>query len=343
MLGFGIGPAMSRPRLFGVDSVFIAGTGYHHPDRRVTNDDLARHLDTSDAWIRKHTGIVERRYADEFVDTSDLGVIATQRAADDAGWDPADLDLLLCATSTPDCLIPSTASYICNKMRLPFVAAFDVNAACSGFVYGLKVTDALMKAHGHERAALCTAEKYTRVIDPSDRRNSIFWGDSAAAVMLQRERPAVGAEIVDVLVENLNEGADLVKIPLSGFFSMDGPAVKGIASKGMVDSATSILGRNDLEPGDLRAFMAHQANLRVLETLVDRLGLEEGRHWHNVEMFGNQGAAGVATTFCAGRELHSGELMDGDLFLLTVFGSGFTGGSALLRWIDGRERPGEDA
>jgi 3-oxoacyl-[acyl-carrier-protein] synthase-3 len=195
-----------------------------------------------------------------------------------------------------------------------------------------------MKAHGHERAALCTAEKYTRVIDPSDRRNSIFWGDSAAAVMIQRERPPVGAEIVDVVIENLNEGADLVKIPLGGFFSMDGPAVKGIASKGMVDSATGILRRNGVGPDDLRAFIAHQANLRVLETLVDRLGVDADRHWHNVEMFGNQGAAGVATTFCAGREEHHDDLKDGDLFLLTVFGSGFTGGSALLRWIDGRER-----
>lgn len=315
--------------------VFISGMGYHHPERRITNDDLARHMATSDEWIREHTGILERRYAEVGVDTSDLGVIATRRALEDAGWEPSDLDLLICVTSTPDCLIPATASYICNKLRLQSVA-FDVNAACSGFVYGLAVAQGMMAAQGYERVAVCAADRYTGVIDPADRKNSIFWGDSAATVLLQPERPPVGAELVDVVVENLNEGPDLVKTPVGGYFAMDGPAVKTIAFKGMVDSATDILTRNELSASDLRAFMAHQANLRLLETLAGTLGVDENRHWHNVEMCGNQGAAGVATTFCAGVEGHREELAAGDLLLLTVYGSGFTGGSTLLRWIDGR-------
>lgn len=317
--------------------IFISGTGYHHPERRVTNQDLAERMNTTDEWIREHTGIVERRYAEDGVDTSDLGTIATRNALAAAGWDPNDVELLVCATSTPDCLIPATASYICNNLRLPSLA-FDVNAACSGFVYGLAVAEGLMEARGLERAALCTADKYTRVIDPNDRKNSIFFGDSAATVLLQREPPTVGIELVDLVMENLNEGPDLVKTPVGGYFSMDGPAVKRIASKGFVDSASDILGRNRLKPGDLRAFMAHQANLRLLDALAEGLGVNDGRHWHNVEMCGNQGAAGVATTFCAGLERHAEGLTDGDLFLLTVYGSGFTGGSALLRWVDGRAR-----
>lgn len=319
--------------------VFISGTGYHHPERRVTNDDLARQMDTTDAWIREHTGIVERRYAEEGVDTSDLGVLATRNALDDAGWHPTELELLICATSTPDCLEPATASFIAEKLRLRAVA-FDLNAACSGFVYGLAAARGLMEVQGYDRAAVCAADKYTRVIDPTDRRNSIFFGDSAATVMLQKERPTVGAEIVDLVMENLNEGADLAKTPIRGYFAMDGGAVKRIATKGLLDSATDILRRNQLSPGDLRAFMAHQVNLRLLETLAETLGVQDGRHWHNVETRGNQGAAGVITTFCAGLEHQAEHLEDGDLLLLTVYGGGFTGGSALLRWIDRREQVG---
>jgi 3-oxoacyl-[acyl-carrier-protein] synthase-3 len=319
--------------------MFIAGMGYHHPQRRVTNEDLVRRMDTSDEWILERTGIRERRYADEGVDTSDLGALATTKALEDVGWDPTELELLICATSTPDCLVPSTASYICNKLQLPSVA-LDVNAACSGFVYGLAVARGLMETSGFGRVALCTAEKYSRVVDPTDRRNAIFWGDSAATVMLQRDPPPVGAELIDVVLKNVNEGADLAKVPIHGYVAVEGNAVKPIADKGFTDSATHILERNRLSTEDLRAFMGHQVNLRVLESLADALGVN-GRHWHNVETLGNQGAAGVVTTFCAGIERHGGELEDGDLFLLTVFGAGFTSGSALLRWVDRRERPGE--
>ncbi|MGH2952242.1 MAG: 3-oxoacyl-ACP synthase III family protein [Solirubrobacterales bacterium] len=311
---------------------YIAGTGYHHPDRRVGNDEIASKIDSSDRWIRDHTGIVERRYAPDDVNTSDLGVLATRNALERAEWAPDEVDLFVCATSTPDCLIPPTASYICEKLNLRAVA-FDLNAACSGFLYGLSVTQGMMESQGYERAALCAADKYSRVIDTSER-NSVLWGDSAGTVLLQRERPEVGAEIVDLVLENFNHGADLVKIPLGGHFWMDGPAVKKIASKGFLESARHILERNDLEPNDLRAFMAHQANLRMLEALAEELGLDPERHWHNVESCGNQGAAGVATTWCAGTERFADKLNDGDLFVMTVYGSGFTGGSALLRWTD---------
>src|SRR5438093_5615190 len=148
----------------GDERVFVWGMGYHHPERRVTNDDLAKFVDTTGDWIREHTGILERRYAEDGVDTSDLGVIATRKALEQAAWEPQELDLLICATSTPDCLLPPTASYICNKLQLPSIA-FDVNAACSSFVYGLAVAEGMIKARGLQRVALCTADKYSRVID----------------------------------------------------------------------------------------------------------------------------------------------------------------------------------
>jgi 3-oxoacyl-[acyl-carrier-protein] synthase III len=310
----------------------VWGMACHHPPRVVTNRDLTLSMDTSDAWIRDHTGIRERRYADDGVDTSDLGVISTRSALERAGLDPGDLDLLVCATSTPDCLIPSTASYIANKLSLTAVA-FDVNASCSGFVYGLAVARGLMAAPGYQRVALCVAEKYTRVIDPCDRANSIFWGDAAGTVVLAPERPSVGLELIDTSLASLNSGADLVRIPIGGHFQMHGRAVKKIAFQGMVDSATELLDRHGLVPADLRGFACHQANLRLVEALGDRLGIDQERNWQSAEMFGNQGAAGVLTAFCGGLEEHADEIEDGDLFLLTVYGSGFTGGSALLRWV----------
>jgi 3-oxoacyl-[acyl-carrier-protein] synthase III len=313
--------------------VYINGVAYHHPDRRVTNHDLMQYMDTSDEWIVDRTGIRERRYAPADVDTSDLGVIATRDALRDANLDPSELDVLICATSTPDALIPSTASYIANKLGMRSVTAFDVNAACSGFIYGLAVAQGLLHAQGHSRVALCAAEKYTRVIDPYDRANSIFWGDAAGTVVLQPERPLVGLEVLDVILSNYNEGADLVRIPIGGFFQMNGRIVKEIAFEGLVQSATSILERNDLVPEDVRGFVCHQANLRMIQALARHLGIEPEQHWHNVEMFGNQGAAGVVTALCAGLEDNLHELEDGDLFLLSVYGAGFTGGSALLRWV----------
>src|SRR5262249_24811739 len=229
---------------------------------------------------------------------------------------------------------PWTASYIANKLRLRS-SAFDVNAACSGFVYGLAVARGLMHAQLHDRVALCTAEKYTRVIDPADRANSIFWGDGAGAVVLHPDLPVVGIEIVDITLASCNEGADLVRVPVGGNFEMRGRAVKEIAFRGMVDSATDTLARHRLTTADLRAFVCHQANMRMIDALAERLGVDPRQHWPNVELFGNQGAAGVLSAFCAGVKRHAEELRDGDLFLLTVYGAGFTGGSVLLRWVGG--------
>ena len=316
---------------------FINGLGWHHPERVVTNAELMARMDTSDEWIRDHTGIRERRYAPDDVDTSDLGAIALSSALQDASLRQGDLDLLVCATSTPDALIPSTASYIANKLGLRAVA-FDVGAACSGFVHGLAVAQAMLHAQDHGRVALCVAEKYTRVIDPEDRANSIFWGDAAGAVVLQPESPLVGLEVVDVELSSHNEGADLVRIPLGGHFEMHGRAVKKIAFQGMVDSATSMLDRHGLRTADLRAFVCHQANLRMIEGLAERLEIADEQHWHNVELFGNQGGAGALAAFCTNLDEHRDDLADGDLFLITVYGSGFTGGSALLRWIDARSQ-----
>lgn len=314
-------------------STFIAGTGLHVPEERITNQDLTARVDTTEDWIRTRTGILERRRAPDTVNTSDLGVLATRMAVEDAGWQPEDLDLLVCATSTPDALIPATASFICKKLGVNPVA-FDCNAACSGFVYGLAVADAMIKTMGYRRVALVTAEKYTRVTDYRDRATCIFFGDSAATVLLQPEMPRRGIEVVDVTLCNYNEGADLVTTPIGGYFWQDGGKVKEVALRAFAESATGMLARHNLRSSDLRAFFGHQANYRVLQTVADMLSVHEHQHWSNVQWVGNQGAAGVITTLCGGLREHAAELRHGDWLLATVFGSGFTSGSALFRWID---------
>jgi len=312
-------------------SLFIAGMGHHHPDERVTNADLARLVDTSDEWIRRKTGIVERRRAPRGANAADLGALATERALATAGWSAADLDLLVCATSTSDKLIPPAACELAFRLGVHPVA-FDVNAACAGFAYALEVARGLMAGPHHRRAALCCAENYTRYTDYGDRASCIMWGDGAATVLLQKEEPARGVEVVDTALQNWHRGSGLVYLPVGGHVRFDGPKVKDHALDVLARSATAILERNRLRPSDLRAFMGHQANYRLLETVASRLGIDEDRHWSNVRMMGNQGAAGVLTTFCAGVEKHADSLEDGDLFLLTMIGAGYTIGSVLLRW-----------
>ncbi len=315
--------------------MYIAGTGFHIPEKKLTNAQLIAMVDTSDQWILSHTGIEERRVATDDVDTSDLGVQATRAALAAARWRAEDLDLLVCATSTPDRLIPATASLIGMKMEIDPVA-FDVNAACSGFVYGLAVAQALGVAHGYRRIALTTPEKYSRVTDYTDRATCVFFGDSAGTVLLQPDEPEAGFEVVDVVMANMNEGADFVITPVGGYFWQNGRRVLEYAMKGFSESAKDVLRRNELAPGDLKAWVGHQANLRALEAVAELVGIAPEQHWFNVDRCGNQGAAGVITTFCEEVVAREAEIAHGDLFLLTVFGSGFTTGSALLRRVDRR-------
>ncbi|HRC87236.1 MAG TPA: ketoacyl-ACP synthase III [Thermoanaerobaculia bacterium] len=322
--------------------IYIAGMGCSIPKERLTNQELIKTLDTSEEWIEAHTGILERRRANTEVDTSDLGVDATRSALAAARWPREELELLICATCTPDTQVPSTAALIGRKLGIDPIC-FDLNAACSGFVFGLATAASMMAHMGFRRAALCNAEKFTKVTDYQDRRSAIFFGDSSATVLLERERPAVGFEIVDLALASCNEGTEYVQIPLGGYFVQDGRKVKDYALRHFYRSASEILERNDVRPKDLRAFVGHQANLRLLEQVVNRLGLSEEQHWSNVRWIGNQGSAGVITTFCTRVAQRATQLDKGDLFLLTVFGAGFTSGSVLLRWVGESQRTNQVA
>lgn len=315
--------------------VYIAGSGHFFPEPTLTNADLEGFLDTTDAWILAHTGIRERRRAPIGMDTSDLGVRAVTSALQRTSWRAEDLQLLVCSTSTPDQFTPSTASYIGHKLSIDPVA-FDVGAACSGFVYGLSVAQAMMLADGYGKVAVCAAEKFTKVTDYTDRSTAILFGDGAACVLLQPDVPEVGFEIVDVRLRNEHVGANLVVTPTRGYFRQVGKEVVKYALAGMRDQALDMLARHGLATADIRGFIFHQANLRILEQVAAAVGVEDEQHWHDVEWAGNQSSAGVATTLCDRIEHHSDELRHGDLVMMTTYGSGFTSGCALLRRIDRR-------
>jgi 3-oxoacyl-[acyl-carrier-protein] synthase-3 len=314
-------------------SIYIRGTGYYHPEERITNADLEALVDTSDHWILEHTGIVERRRAAPHQSTSDLGLVATRRALEDAGWAAEELDLLICGTSSPDTTIPPTACHLAHKLGIHAVA-FDVNGACASFAYALAAAKSFMKEMGHRKVALCCAERYTGLTDYRDRRTCVLFGDGAATLLLDTEQPPRGAEIVDILLVNDHEWIDLVSVPVGGYFEFAGSQLKEPAGQLLASNASAMLERHGLKMSDIRAFMGHQANYRLLQSVGKRLGVVEEQHWSNVRMMGNQGAAGAVTTFCEGVERHAADLRDGDLFLLTVVGSGLTSGCVLLRWTE---------
>jgi 3-oxoacyl-[acyl-carrier-protein] synthase III len=315
-----------------IASIYVAALASHHPEGVVTNRDLEASLDTTSEWIERSTGILQRRRVQPGENAGDLAIAATRRALANAGWLPRDLDLIVCATSSSDMMLPAAATYLGHALGVDAVA-FDVNAACAGFAYGMAAVRSMMTGMGYRKAALCCSDTYTRFVDDGDRRTAVLFGDGAATVLLQSERPAWGAEVVDVALENWKDGLGLVSVPVGGTWHMEGRKVTGPALKLLADCSTRVLERNHLVVEDLRVFIAHQANYRMLESLVEHLGVNPSQHWSNVREKGNQGAAGALAAFAEGVERHGSDLLDGDPILVTVVGAGFTSGSVLLRWI----------
>ncbi len=314
-------------------TIYVAGTGVYHPEERITNADLERMVATTDKWIVDHIGIKERRKAPKDWMASDLGAEALRQAIEHSTWDKDEIDLLVCANSTPDTLVPSTACHIGHKLGIS-PPAFDVNAACAGFVYGLGVVGPMLETGRYKRVALVAAEHYTRYTNYEDRATCVFWGDAGACVLLQSERPACGFRLVDWDIQAMTEGTPFVRVPVHGFVEQDGPTVKKYALKGFMRSATTILERNGLSPQQMSAFVGHQANYRLLESVVSELGIEKEKHWHTVQLYGNQGAAGAPATLI--RQSEETPLKHGEYLLMTVFGAGFTMASAIFQFLDQR-------
>ena len=338
-------PAAS-PASAGVLPVAIAGLGAHLPDRVVANDDLATRLDTSDEWIRSRTGIAERHVAAPGEATADLAAIAGKAALADAGLGIEDVATILVATTTPDHLIPGTAPLVAERLGTQ-VGALDLNAACSGFVYGLRVGGALA-ATGVGPVLLIGAETLTRVVNRDERSTAVLFGDGAgAAVLVPREDAALGpfslgadgsdpamlwrqagGSLEPTTAEDLAAGRHLL--------TMRGGDVYRHAVARMAEAAGAVLEQADRGTADVDLLIGHQANARILEAVRSRLGIDADRCHVTVDRHANTSAASIPLALADARA--SGRLEPGDTVLLAAFGAGLTWGACLLTWNpDGQE------
>jgi 3-oxoacyl-[acyl-carrier-protein] synthase-3 len=326
-------------------STVILGTGSYAPERVRTNDDLAKMVDTSDEWIRARSGIRERRIAAENEATSDLGVQAARRALEDAGVAASDIDLLVVATVTPDSPMPSTACVIQHKLGVPGTAAcFDINAACSGFIYALDTACAMLASGRYKKALVIGAEKLSSVVNWQDRGTCLLFGDGAgAAVIGISDRPGVG--LIGTKLGAHGEDADLLCIPAGGsrmpttaesiargdhFIKMKGKEVFKLAVRVMEEAARDILEQHGLAATQIGLVIPHQANLRIIDAIAQYLELPVERFFVNVDRYGNTSAASIPIALDEARK--AGRIKPGDVTLLVAFGAGLTYGSALIRW-----------
>ena len=321
----------------------VIGTGAYLPERRMTNHDIERMVETSDQWIIERTGIRERRVAAEDEATSDLAVAAAKEALAASGLSASELDLILVATATPDMLFPSTACLVQERLGAKQAFAFDLSAACTGFIYALSVADAYLRAGTYRTVMVIGAEVLSRMVDWTDRGTCVLFGDGAGAVVLRAEKGDRG-----VLSTHLHsDGAlwDLIYVPAGGsrippsadalaerlvYLKMKGNETFRVAVRALEEVAREALAANQLTVEQLSLLVPHQANLRILQAVTQRLALPTEKVVINVDRYGNTSAASVPIAL--DEAVRAGRVHANDLLLLEAFGAGLTWGAAMLRW-----------
>lgn len=321
----------------------ITGWGAHVPETVVTNDDLAQLVPTSDTWIRERTGIEQRRIAGEDEHTSTLGIKAGRQALERANLEPGHLQLVICCTSTPDYLMPNTASLIQDGLGATHAGAFDLNAACSGFVYGLSVAAGMIRAGTVDNALVIGAETMSRVMDWTDRGTCVLFGDGAGAVVLQAsERPggvmatSLGSDGSggDVLTVGLGTRNQITPSRLAEgegpFMKMAGSEVFRFATRIMNSVTREVVERAGLSMDDVDVIIPHQANTRILKAAAKQLGVPLSHIYSNLHKYGNTSAASVPLAVVDAVE--EGRLHAGDHIVMVGFGGGLTWGACLVEW-----------
>jgi 3-oxoacyl-[acyl-carrier-protein] synthase-3 len=306
----------------------------------VTNDDLAKIVDTSDAWIRERSGIVERHIADEKELTSELGAAAAKQALIRAGIDPVEIDLIVCATSTPDRTFPATAVKIQTMLGVTKGAAFDVQAVCSGFVYALTIADNFLKAGQSKRALVIGAETFSRILDWSDRSTCVLFGDGAGAVVLEAQ-PQRGMRddrgIISTLIRSDGRFEELLYVdggPGStktvGHLRMNGREVFRHAVQKISGVIEETLVQTGYTPDEIDLFIPHQANKRILDGIAKKLNVAPEKIVMTLDKHGNTSAASIPLALNDAFEAH--RIKEGSLILMEAMGGGFTWGAVLARW-----------
>ena len=325
-------------------SARIIGTGSYLPPKVLTNADLEKLVDTSDEWIVTRTGISERRIAPEEEATSDLALRAAQSALEAAGLDPADLDMILVATITPDMPFPSTACVLQDRLGARRAGALDLSAACSGFIYGLGMADGLIRAGTARTVLLLGAETLTKVVNWQDRNTCVLFGDGAGAVVLRADEGERGILSTHLYadgskgsllilpgcgsrhpVSHAAVDAGLAKMQMNG-----GNEVFKLAVRAMEDAALTALKRHGLEVSDIDHLITHQANLRIISALGQRLGVSDAKVEVTIRKYGNVSAASIPIAL--DEAVRAGRVKAGEIVLVCAFGGGLTWASSLIRW-----------
>lgn len=319
--------------------ITLIGVGSCLPRAVETNEQLARQIDTSDEWIRGRTGIGQRWIAAEDETTSTMATEAGRGALGSAGLDR--VDLIVVATSTPDRSVPATAPLVGESLGMSGVAAFDLNAVCTGFVYALSVANALLATGGMNTALVIGADTFSSILDPNDRSTRSIFGDGAGAVVIERGKPE---DVPEYELGSDGSGYDLITRPASGsairsdelhgssdsYFTMAGKSVFIQAVTRMTEACTAVLDRARLTVDDVDAFVAHQANARILGAVVDQLGLSPAKAIQNIDRVGNTVAASIPIALDEASS--ESRFKGGDRLLLAAFGGGLTWGACLVQW-----------
>tara|TARA_B110000196_G_scaffold185215_1_gene158751 strand:- start:479 stop:1447 length:969 start_codon:yes stop_codon:yes gene_type:complete len=317
----------------------IGGTGRYLPERVLTNADMEKIVDTTDAWIRARTGIEERHVATDDEKTSDLCVQAAKIAMADAGVDPQDIDLIVIGTTSPDLLFPNVATIVQYKMGIPACAAFSLETACSGFIYAISTADKFIRAGDTKCALVIGAEIISRLIDWKDRNTCVLFGDGAGAVILQ---PSEEQGIMSTHLGADGQYKDLLYYPVGvsnnlaaagvgdSRIMIAGNEVFKVAVKTLASIAQTALDANNMTLDDVDWLIPHQANLRIIQAAAKRIGMPMEKVIQTVQIHGNTSAASVPLALDVG--IRDGRIKRGQTLLLEAFGGGFTWGSVLLRY-----------
>lgn len=331
---------MSQPSL----SVIITGTGAYTPDKVVTNHDMARIVDTSDEWIRSRSGISERRFAAKDEATSDMAVIAAEKAIEAAGINREEIDLVIVATMTPDMPFPSTACLLQSKLGLRNITAFDLQAACSGFIYALSTGSNMVRSGAYKKVLIVGAEKMSSILDFEDRTTCVLFGDGASAVILEPS-DTLGVGVLGSITGSDGSDPTLLYQPGGGsanpateasvnarqhFIKMNGKEIFKQAVRVMEQVSRDVLERHNYGTEEVDLLIPHQANMRIIDSLAKRMKLPMANFHNNLDRFGNTSGASVGIAL--DEAFRNDRIQSGDLVLLVAFGAGLTWGASLIKW-----------
>ena len=320
----------------------VTAVGGYVPEDKLTNFDLEKMVDTNDEWIRTRTGISERRILrGEGKGTSDMAVPAIMEILEKKGLDPLEIDCIICCTVTPDFVFPATANIISDKIGAKNAFGFDLQAACSGFVYGITTGATFIESGRFKKVIVVGADKMSAIVDYQDRATCIIFGDGAGAVLLEANDRGYG--VLDSILRSDGSGCQYLHMKAGGsrkpatiesvmarehYAYQEGQAVFKFAVKGMADISAELLEKNGLTGDDIAWLVPHQANLRIIDATANRMGLSKEKVMVNIEKYGNTTAGTIPLCLWEWQD----RLKDGDLLVLSAFGGGFTWGATLLKW-----------